>query len=127
MNIIIAGGGKVGQTLARQLAAEGHSLTIIDRDDAILQTSTEQYDAMAVEGNCVATQVLLRSGVKAAGCREVLVRWRYAANSRSFNKVQSAKNRWKIYRHYLKLPLAQSAWHFCEYVIASLKKYGKSA
>jgi teichuronic acid biosynthesis glycosyltransferase TuaG len=70
---------------------------------------------------------LLRSGVKAAGCREVLVRWRYAANSRSFNKVQSAKNRWKIYRHYLKLPLAQSAWHFCEYVIASLKKYGKSA
>lgn len=66
MNIIIAGGGKVGQTLARQLAAEGHSLTIIDRDDAILQTSAEQYDAMAVEGNCVATQVLLRSGVKDA-------------------------------------------------------------
>ena len=32
MNIIIAGGGKVGQTLARQLAAEGHDLTVIDQN-----------------------------------------------------------------------------------------------
>lgn len=70
---------------------------------------------------------LLRSGVKAAGCREVLVRWRYAANSRSFNKMQSAKNRWKIYRQYLKLPLGKSVWYFANYVAASLKKYGKSA
>ena len=30
MNIIIAGSGKVGHTLARQLAAEGHDLTLID-------------------------------------------------------------------------------------------------
>ena len=29
MKIIIAGGGKLGQTLARQLAAEGHDLTLI--------------------------------------------------------------------------------------------------
>ena len=31
MDIIIAGGGKVGIALARQLAAEGHNLTIIDQ------------------------------------------------------------------------------------------------
>ena len=30
MNIIIAGIGKIGKTLAKQLAAEGHDLTLID-------------------------------------------------------------------------------------------------
>ena len=30
MNIIIAGAGKVGKVLLRQLTAEGHALTVID-------------------------------------------------------------------------------------------------
>ena len=30
MNIIIAGVGKIGRTLAKQLTAEGHNLTLID-------------------------------------------------------------------------------------------------
>ncbi len=66
MNIIIAGGGKVGLTLARQLAAEGHNLTIIDRDSRVLESSSEQYDAMAVAGNCAATDTLLKAGVRSA-------------------------------------------------------------
>lgn len=70
---------------------------------------------------------ILRSGILAAGCREILVRWRFVENSRSFNKVQSAKNRWKIYRNYLKLPLGKSIWYFGNYVAASLKKYGTTA
>ena len=32
MNIIIAGNGKIGATLARQLSAEGYDITIIDTD-----------------------------------------------------------------------------------------------
>ena len=36
MDVIIAGGGKIGMTLARQLAAEGHNLTIIDHNPKIL-------------------------------------------------------------------------------------------
>ena len=35
MDIIIAGGGKVGMTMARQLAAEGHNLTIVDRKSVV--------------------------------------------------------------------------------------------
>lgn len=66
MNIIIAGGGKVGRTLARQLAAEGHDLTLIDRDNRILETAVEQYDAIAVAGNCASKEVLLRAGVDKA-------------------------------------------------------------
>ena len=66
MDIIIAGGGKVGQTLARQLAAEGHNLTLIDLDHRVLETAVERYDAMAVAGNCASKEVLLQAGVEEA-------------------------------------------------------------
>ena len=52
MNIIIAGDGMVGSTLARRLSAEGYNLTMIDSDPNVLETSMERYDAIAVHGNC---------------------------------------------------------------------------
>ena len=66
MNIIIAGGGKVGQTLARQLAAEGHSLTMIDQSNSVLEHTVENYDAIGINGNCASKEVLLRAGVEDA-------------------------------------------------------------
>ena len=66
MKIIIAGSGKVGQTLARQLSAEGHDLTIIDRDNAVVESAVERFDAMAVAGNCATFAVLEQSGIKDA-------------------------------------------------------------
>ncbi len=66
MNIIIAGDGKVGSTLTRLLAAEGHDITIIDRDPRVLESSQEQYDVISVQGNCAAMDVLLEAGIKEA-------------------------------------------------------------
>lgn len=66
---------------------------------------------------------LLRSGIRAAGCTEVLADWRYIANSRSFNKKKAAGNRWKIYREYLGLSLPKSLWLFANYGASGLKKY----
>ncbi|MBO5953928.1 MAG: Trk system potassium transporter TrkA [Oscillospiraceae bacterium] len=66
MNIIIAGNGKVGTTLVRLLTAEGHDLTLIDLNKNKLETTVEQYDAMAVEGNCASMPVLLEAGVRDA-------------------------------------------------------------
>ncbi len=66
MKIIIAGGGKVGQTLARQLALEGHDLTIIDADNTVVESTVERLDAMAVHGNCAAGQVLDQAGIRDA-------------------------------------------------------------
>lgn len=66
---------------------------------------------------------LLQDGYQAVGCGDVLVDWRFIENSRSFNKQRSARNRWKIYREYLKLPVLESARVFAGYVCASLKKY----
>lgn len=66
MNIIIAGTGKVGLTLARQLAAEGHDITLIDNDNLVLEETIEQFDALAVCGNCASRDILLTAGVEKA-------------------------------------------------------------
>ena len=66
MDIIIAGVGKVGLTLAQQLAAEGHNITLIDSNKQILENAVEQFDAMAICGNCASKEVLLQAGVKGA-------------------------------------------------------------
>lgn len=66
MNIIIAGDGKVGSTLTRQLSSEGHDITLIDLDQRVLEASVERYDVMAVNGNCASMEVLRQAGVKDA-------------------------------------------------------------
>lgn len=66
---------------------------------------------------------ILGEGHTAAGCTEVLLDWRYAPNSRSFDKRRAAQNRWRIYRHYLKLPLLKCGWLFACYTAAGLRKY----
>ncbi len=63
MKIIIAGSGKVGATLLRQLSAEGHDLTLIDIKKSTLEQAQVRYDVMTVEGNCAAMSVLMDSGV----------------------------------------------------------------
>lgn len=70
---------------------------------------------------------LLKEGFTAAGCRDILVDWRYTAGSRSFNKWNSAKNRWRIYREYLHLPVGKSIGLICNYATAGLRKYGKKS
>lgn len=66
MDIIIAGDGRVGSTLARQLSAEGYDLTLIDSDNAVLESSEERYDVMTIHGNCASMAVLRQAGVTEA-------------------------------------------------------------
>ncbi len=66
MKIIIAGSGKIGRTLLRQMTAEGHDLTLIDLKKLVLEQAVEEFDVMTVEGNCAAMSVLLDAGVKEA-------------------------------------------------------------
>ena len=66
MNIFIAGDGKVGSMLTRQLSTEGHDITVIDSDALVLQSSVERYDVIAVHGNCASMAVLQQAGVKDA-------------------------------------------------------------
>ena len=66
MNIIIAGAGKVGKVLVRQLTAEGHNLTIIDRDSHTLEGLVVKHDAIGVQGNCASKAVLEQADVQSA-------------------------------------------------------------
>ena len=62
MKIIIAGDGKVGSTLARQLSSEGYDLTLIDENQMTLEKTIEQYDVIGIHGNCATMQVLRQAG-----------------------------------------------------------------
>ena len=66
MKIIVAGNGKVGAALTRQLSAEGYDLTLIDSNLKVLESSEERYDIMVVQGNCASMGVLMQAGVKEA-------------------------------------------------------------
>lgn len=63
MDIIIAGGGKVGLTMARQLAAEGHNLTLIDQNPRIVEQAVQLYDALGICGNCASREVLEQANI----------------------------------------------------------------
>ena len=62
MKIIIAGGGKVGASLIRQLTTEGHEITLVDSSTDVLEDIMEQYDIIAVQGNAASMDVLSQAG-----------------------------------------------------------------
>lgn len=66
MNIIIAGLGKIGETLTASLVSEGHDVVIIDSNPQIIENITNIYDVMGVCGNCADTDTLAEAGVKRA-------------------------------------------------------------
>lgn len=66
MKIIIVGCGKVGTTLVEQLTKEGHDITIIDKDASKVQSITNLYDAMGIEGNGASYSVQKEAGIDSA-------------------------------------------------------------
>ncbi len=66
MKIIVAGDGKLGSMLTRQLSAEGYDLTLIDANPKQLESSEERFDIMVVQGNCASMTVLEQAGVDEA-------------------------------------------------------------
>lgn len=68
---------------------------------------------------------MLRDGCRAAGCSQVLTMWRLMDGSRSFDKRNGARQRWHIYRCFLRLPLPKAVLSFMGYAFNGIKKYGK--
>lgn len=66
MKIIIAGDGKVGAAIARQLSTEGYDLTLIDSKQEVLENMQNQYDVMTVTGNCATMNILEEAGIEEA-------------------------------------------------------------
>lgn len=51
MNIIVVGCGKIGRAIIAELTEEGHDVTAIDDNEAVLSEVTNVYDVMSVCGN----------------------------------------------------------------------------
>lgn len=51
MKIIIVGAGKIGATLAELFASEGHDVTIVDKNQKIVNNLVDKFDVMGVQGN----------------------------------------------------------------------------
>ncbi len=66
MKIIIAGAGKVGETLTAQLTEEGYDITLIDRRTELLQDCVGEYDVIAICGNCATAATLRDAGIESA-------------------------------------------------------------
>lgn len=66
MNIIIVGCGKIGFSLVNELVCEGHDVTVVDTDNAVIEEITNVFDCMGVCGNGVDCTVLESAGAKEA-------------------------------------------------------------
>ena len=66
MKIIIAGAGKVGYSVARSLAAEGHDVTVLDRDEEAIGRISNSLDVICVEGSATNPDALREAGAEDA-------------------------------------------------------------
>ena len=66
MKIIIAGCGKVGDIIIKNLTAEGHDVTVVDNDASVLQTISNTYDVICIHGNCTDYDSLCEAEVGSA-------------------------------------------------------------
>lgn len=66
---------------------------------------------------------LLKLPAKAVGDTGVLMHYRQLNTSRSHNKSNAAKHRWKIYREVLKLSFIESTFAFISYALHGVIKY----
>jgi trk system potassium uptake protein TrkA len=66
-NIVIVGGGLVGQTLASRLAADGRDVALIEADPAKVQGLADTLDVHVALGNGSTLEMLRRAGAETAG------------------------------------------------------------
>ena len=62
MEIIIVGGGKVGSALAEVLCHE-HNVTVVDNNEARINSVINDYDIKGIIGNCLTTEALDDAGI----------------------------------------------------------------
>ena len=63
MQIVIAGAGKYGRSIAGELVAEGHDLTFIETKPEVQEAVMEEFDLSAIVGNAANYVTQLEAGV----------------------------------------------------------------
>ncbi|MHB8718014.1 MAG: potassium channel family protein [Candidatus Dormibacteria bacterium] len=68
MKVVIVGCGRVGSTLARDLDAAGHEVTVVDERVAAFSRLGEDFGGRMVVGTGIDESVLRRAGIEEADC-----------------------------------------------------------
>ena len=66
MKIVMIGLGTIGKTILKDLAGEGHTITIIDEDKNRVERLIEKYDVLGVVGNGASMEIQNEAGVEDA-------------------------------------------------------------
>ena len=66
MKVIIAGAGKSGFSVAQTLAAEGHDVTVVDKDSHVIDSISNALDVICVEGSITNPETLIEAGAEDA-------------------------------------------------------------
>lgn len=66
MKIVIVGCGKVGTSIARELIASEHTISVVDNDRAAVRRLSESFDVLGVEGNGATYEALADAGAETA-------------------------------------------------------------
>lgn len=66
ISIIVAGCGKIGQSIIEKLYKEGFSLTVIDKDPDIVTDIVNKYDILGVVGNAASEETLSNANITSA-------------------------------------------------------------
>lgn len=66
MNIVILGCGRVGAHLAKMLVAEGHQVTVIDKDSTAFAYLGSDFPGKLVVGTGIDEDVLSQAGIEKA-------------------------------------------------------------
>lgn len=64
--IVIVGCGRLGSHLANQLSRSGHSVVVIDRDEATFEELSSDFSGFRIEGDATQLAVLKEAKVKSA-------------------------------------------------------------
>ena len=64
MYVLIAGGGKVGTSVMRSLARQGHEVTLIEQDRDRYERLETEFEHQAMNGDATELYVLEKAGIK---------------------------------------------------------------
>ncbi|MDA3904356.1 MAG: Trk system potassium transporter TrkA [Desulfuromusa sp.] len=64
MKILVVGSGQVGYFLCDRLSREGHEVTLVDRDEVVVERAQDRLNVLGVVGNGASAEILEQAGIK---------------------------------------------------------------
>ena len=109
MNIVIMGCGRVGAQLASMLDEEGHTVTIIDKEDYSLRRLSANFRGTALVGDGTDEDILMKAGIEQADAFVAVTQ----GDNRNVMAAQIAKHVFNVPRVVCRIydPLREEMYH----------------